>query len=204
MTYDVTIITVKPATQDAALAKLKDTIPAASAGGQFLACWFSEIGALNQIFVLRRFDDLAKMLASRSAVLESGNPFGIGDLIVRITMDTYVPFPVRETIETGNFGPIYEVRTYEFKPDGLAPTIEIWNNAVAARAAVSPVLAAMYSVTGAAPRFLHIWPYRSLDERQKLRAHAIASGVWPPPGGPDKFTTQNTDIYLPASFSPLR
>jgi hypothetical protein len=51
---------------------------------------------------------------------------------------------------------------------------------------------------------MHIWPYRSLDERQKLRAHAIASGVWPPPGGPDKFLTQQTDIYLPAPFSPLR
>ena len=203
MIYDVTIITVKPATQDAALAKLKDTLPAASSGGQLLACWVSDLGALNQVLVLRRYDDAVRMLAGRSAVLQSGNPFGIGDLIVGMTMDTYVPFPVREEIETGAFGPFYEVRNYEFKPDGLTPTIEMWNTAVPARAAISPVLAAMYSLTGA-PRFMHIWPYRSLDERQKLRAHAIASGVWPPPGGPDKFLTQQTDIYLPAPFSPLR
>lgn len=45
-------------------------------------------------------------------------------------------------------------------------------------------------------RFIHIWPYKTLEERAKLRAKTIADGVWPPPGGPDYIATQQSDIYL--------
>ena len=69
---------------------------------------------------------------------------------------------------------------------------------------LSPILAAMYSVTGEVTRFLHIWPYPDLDVRAQTRKTAIETGVWPPPGGPDHLLTMRTDIYLPASFSPIR
>jgi len=65
--------------------------------------------------------------------------------------------------------------------------------------AISPVLAAMTSVTGAVTRFLHVWPYKSFDERARLRAKAAAEGVWPPPGGPGHLVSQQVDIYLPAA-----
>ena len=51
---------------------------------------------------------------------------------------------------------------------------------------------------------MHIWPYRPLDERQRVRAVAVAKGVWPPVGGPAHLTTMSSTIYLPAAFSPLR
>ena len=63
---------------------------------------------------------------------------------------------------------------------------------------------AMTSVTGTVTRFMHIWPYRSLDERMRLRAKAVDDGVWPPPGGPGYLASQQSDIYLPAPFSPLQ
>ena len=203
MIYDVTVITVRPGTHPNALAKMKDWL-AASAGGALLACWFSELGALNQILLLRQYEDEARLLADRSAVLQSGDPFGVAEFIVAMNMDTYFPFPIRDKIEPGAFGPIYEVRTYVLKPDGLGPTIALWNKAVPARARISPLIAAMYSVTGSVTRFLHVWSYASLDERQRLRAKALADGVWPPPGGPDHLLTMQSDIYLPATFSPLR
>jgi hypothetical protein len=51
---------------------------------------------------------------------------------------------------------------------------------------------------------MHIWPYKSLDERARLRAKAVADKVWPPPGGPDHLTRMQNDIYMPTPFSPLR
>ena len=119
-------------------------------------------------------------------------------------MDTYVAFPFIGPMTPGDYGPFYEVRTYVLKPDGLSPTIELWRNAVPGRAKVSPLLAAMHSVTGPVIRFMHIWPYRSLDERQRLRSKSVADGVWPPPGGPDQLLAQQADIFLPADFSPMR
>ena len=65
-----------------------------------------------------------------------------------MTMDTYVAFDFLPPIKPGKFGPCYEVRTYVFKTDGLAPTVELWRKAVPGRMTVSPLLTAMTSVTG--------------------------------------------------------
>ncbi len=132
------------------------------------------------------------------------NPFGIGEIITAITMDTYVSFDFMPVLKPAALGPCFEVRSYTLKYDGLAATAELWREWVPRRMTVSPVLAAMTAVTGAAIRFMHIWPYPSLDERVRLRAKAVADGVWPPPGGPALLASQQSDIYLPAPFSPLK
>ena len=197
--YDVTILAVRPGTHPQALTVLgKNDDPA------LLACWYSDIGAVNRILLIRKIEDEVANLERRLAVLNSQNPFGIGELITGMTLDTYVPFDFIAPLRPGAFGPCYEVRTYELKPGGLAPTRELWRKAVPGRTTVSPVLAAMTSVTGAVTRFLHIWPYKSFDERARLRDKAVADGVWPPPGGPGLLLSQQVDIYLPAAFSPMK
>lgn len=199
--YDVTIVTVRPGTHPQALEVLSKTLAGDSA---LLACWYSEIGAINRIMLIRQAADAAGAIDARLKVLEDRDPLGIGEFITDMAMDTYVAFDFIEPLRPGSFGPCYEVRSYVLKPGGLAPTIELWRKAVPGRATVSPVLAAMTSVTGAVARFLHIWPYRSYDDRARLREKAVADGVWPPPGGPGHLLSQQADIYLPAAFSPMR
>jgi hypothetical protein len=197
--YDVTILTVRPGTHPQALDVLGKTEDPAR-----LACWFSDIGAVNQVMLIRKSADAAAELERRQAALTASNPFGIGDIITAMAMDTYVSFDFIAPLRPGQFGPCFEVRTYMLKPGGLEPTIALWRKAVPGRAAVSPLLAAMTSVTGAVTRFLHIWPYKSFDERARLREKSVADGVWPPPGGPGHLLSQQVDIYLPAPFSPMK
>jgi NIPSNAP len=199
--YDVTIIAVRPGTHAQALAVLGKSLGNAP---DLLACWFSDIGAVNRILLIRKAADAAATIESRLAALRAKNPFDIGEFITGMAMDTYVSFDFIAPLRPGEFGPCYEVRSYELKPGGLAPTVELWRKAVPGRARLSPVLAAMTSVTGAVTRFMHIWPYRSFDERARLRDKAVADGVWPPPGGPSHLVSQQVDIYLPAPFSPLK
>ena len=199
--YDVTIITVRPATQSSALSILQRVL---TNDRTLLACWYSEIGALNQILILRSIIDPAAVLESRMAMLKSKSPFGVGEMMTGMTMDTFVAFDFLPPMQPGSYGPCYEVRSYTLKNDGLAPTIELWRKAVPGRAKISPLLTAMTSVTGPVTRFMHIWPYKSVEERGRLRAKAIDDGVWPPPGGPDHLATQQSDIFLPAPFSPMR
>jgi NIPSNAP len=199
--YEIAIVTVRPGTHPQALAVLEK--PLIGDPG-LLACWYSEIGALNRILIIRKSADAAVTIENRLAVLTSRNPFGIGEFIVELALDTYVSFDFMPPLQAGAVGPCFEVRNYALKPDGLAPTIELWRKAVPARARVSPLLAAMVAVTGAAIRFLHIWPYKTFDDRARLRTKAVADGVWPPPGGPSHLLSQQADIYLPAAFSPLR
>lgn len=199
--YDVTIFTVRPGTHPQALAVLGERL---SGDAALLACWYSDIGRVNQILLIHAAADPAAALDARLAVVKSKNPFGIAEFIVDVTMDSYVSFDFMLPMQPGSFGPCYEVRSYVLKPGGLAATIELWRHAVPSRSTISPVLAAMTSVTGAVTRFMHIWPYKSYDERARLRDKAVAEGVWPPPGGPGLLVSQQVDIYLPAAFSPLR
>jgi hypothetical protein len=204
MVYDVALVTLRPGSNAAALARLEAFLRQAPSRGELLACWHSDIGALNQVLVIRAYQDEAAVAADRAAMLQSGNAFGMGDLIAGMSMDSYVSFPFVAPMRPGQYGPVFEVRTYLFKPDGLSPTIELWRKTVPDRVKLSPLLAAMHSVSGPVARFMHIWPYPSLDERQRLRAKAVAEAVWPPPGGPAHLLTQQSDIYLPTSASPIR
>jgi hypothetical protein len=199
--YDVTIVTVRPGTHPQALAILGKTLADDPA---LLACWYSDIGAVNQILLIRQAGDIGPTLDARLALLQSRNPLGIGEFITAAAMDIFVAFDFISPLRAGVFGPCYEVRTYLLRPDGLTPTVELWRKAVPGRSTVSPVLAAMTSVTGAVTRFMHIWPYKSFDERARLRDKAVADGVWPPPGGPGYLLSQQVDIYLPAGFSPMK
>ena len=198
--YDVTIVTVRPGTHPQALAVLGKSL---AADRNLLACWYSDIGAVNQILIIRKATDALATFDARFAALNATNPFGISEYIVAMTMDIYVAFDFIAPLRPGEFGPCYEVRSYVLKPDGLAPTIAAWRKAVPGRMAISPVLAAMTSVTGAVTRFLHVWPYKSFDERARLRTKATADGVWPPPSGPGHLVSQQVDIYLPTPFSPM-
>ena len=199
--YDVIIATVRPGTHPQALAVLEKTL---ASDPSLLACWYSEIGALNRILIIRKSANAAAAIDNRFAALGAKSPFGIGEFITELSLDIYVSFDFMPPLQPGVFGPCYEVRSYVLKPDGLTPTAELWRKAVPARTRISPLLAAMVAVTGAAIRFMHIWPYKSFDERARLREKAVADGVWPPPGGPGHLIAQQADIYLPAAFSPLR
>jgi hypothetical protein len=199
--YDVTILKVRPGTHPQALATLSKSL---ATDPDLLACWYSDIGAVNQILIIRNVANAAATLDGRTAALASRDPIGVGEFIIGMAMDIYMSLDIVAPMQPGAYGPVYEVRTYELKPGGVPQTVEAWRKAAPARLKISPVLAAMTSVTGAVTRFLHVWPYRSFEERARLREKAVTDGVWPPPGGPGLLVSQQVDIYLPASFSPLR
>jgi NIPSNAP len=198
--YDVTVAAVRPGTHPQALAVLDNGL---RGDASLLGCWYSDIGAVNQILIIRNVINVVSGADARAAVLTSPDPWGLNDYLVGMTMDTYESFDFIAPMRRGDFGPCYEVRSYGLKPGGLAPTKELWRKAVPGRMTVSPLLAAMTAVTGAANRFMHIWPYKSFDERARLRDKAVADKVWPPPGGPSHLVSQQVDIYLPAAFSPM-
>ena len=204
MPYDVSTITVHPSAHPKQIPALGAWLKANPRRGEFLACLVAEIGELNKVLLLHHYDSEADLAADRAAVAAGDNPYGIGEMIAGMTSDTFVQFPFLRPIKPGEYGPIFEVRTYSLRAQGLQPTIAAWEKAVPARHKMTPLLAAMYATTGAVIRFMHIWPYPSLEVRAHTRKTAIETGVWPPPGGPGQLLTMANAIFLPAPFSPIR
>jgi NIPSNAP len=203
MIYGVCTIEVPPGKVNEALAGLGD---AAAAGhlGALRGCWYSEIGRLNRILMIAEHPSGDALAAAHQSSLASENPFGVAGIATAITLDAYATFPGVEFLPSGNVGPVFEVRTYQLKRSGLTPTFAAWAKVLKARMELSPLAVVMYAVNGVVPRFMHIWPFRSLNERMSIRADAVKQGVWPPPGGLQHIESMQSEIFLPAAFSPLQ
>jgi hypothetical protein len=201
--YEVATLNFQIGKVPAALERIRETATDPKRHGRLLACWVAEIGELNQVMIIRGYDSDSQMLDERDRMILDGNPFGVSEFLTSMELDTFVQMPFLAALKLGAYGPVYEVRVYNFKPGGVAPTIALWQETIGPRAKLSPLLAAMYGLDGIAPRFMHIWPYPDLKVRQDIRAEASASKVWPPKGGHASLETMSSRIYLPASFSPL-
>ena len=172
--------------------------------GRLLGAWGTDIGTLNRVFLLRGFDSLTTMYEERERALRSDNPFGCTEHLTALTMESYRAFDFLPAVEPGNFGPVYEFRTYKTKINGITPTMGKWAEAVPPREEYSKLTVAMYGLDGE-PRVTQIWPYASLAARSEARGKSVADGKWPPKGGPDWLSPDMTSqIAMPLPFSPLK
>ena len=208
MHYELATMTLPFGTAGQAAQNVAAYASSPEAQGKLLGCWFTDIGVLNQMIVLRGFADLASLQAERQRTQLSANPFGCGDIFQSLEQHSYQGFPwmkpVRPSAESGISGPVYEIRTYGIKAGGVQPTIDLWAQYVPPREALSPCVVAMLALDGPL-RFTNIWAYPTLDARSKARADAVAQGIWPPKGGPAHLTTAMVStIALPTAVSPLK
>ena len=208
MYYELATMTLPFGTAGNAATQVQAFSSASDAKGELLGCWFTDIGVLNQMVVLRGFASLADLQAERDRTQKSSSPFGCGDIYQSLEQHSYQGFPwmkpVRPSTESGINGPVYEIRTYGIKPGGVQATIDLWEQYVPPREKLSPCVVAMVALDGPL-RFTNIWAYPTLDARSKARADAVAQGIWPPKGGPAHLTTAMVStIALPTAVSPLK
>lgn len=201
---ELVTLSIRTATAAAALQGIERATSAHRGAGTLCGVWTSEIGTLNRILILRAFDAADALLAERARIIEAGDFFGASEQLVDCTFETWAPYPFVTPALAGAFGNLYEIRVYGIKPTGMRPTLAAWEAAIPARVKLSPIVVAAYALDGATPRMLHICPYADLGERTRIRSEAVASGIWPPKGGPDWLTVMQSTIGIPAKFSPMR
>jgi hypothetical protein len=176
------------------------------------AFWHTEIGPLNQIVHVWPYQDLEEREKIRAAAAkESGWPPKIGEFIVTQRSDIMIPFAISPEIKPGKMGPYFEMRTYTYATGELSVIMKNWENAIKVRLQFGPVCAIWYAELGGLNKFVHVWPYASLDERNEIRKKAQATGMWPPGTKAEKeggrayqLVYQENKILMPAAFSPLQ
>ena len=201
--YDVTILRMRPGTTAAALAGVERWLGEHRQAATLYACWYSELGPVNRILLLRGFADVPALQEHREAVLAQSDPFGVREHLVDFASDAFRHCPGVPELTTDAHGPWFEVRDYDLVPGGLAPLLDLWRPALPARLALAPMLTALYAVSGRMPRFLPLYPWRSHEERLDVRIAARGAG-WPPAGAHRHVAAQETTIYQAAAFSPIR
>ena len=96
---------------------------------------------------------------------------------------------------------IIEMRTYTLKPGSIAAFEERFGPALPVRTKISPLAAFWHTEIGPLNQVIHVWPYESLNQRMEARAAASKTGQWPPPVR-EFCVDQQSEIYMPAPFSP--
>lgn len=202
--YQLINITIKMGTAGTVATGIQAFTQASDAKGKLLGVWFSDIGQLNQVVVLRGYDSQADQDAEDARLTGQENLFNLSENIIQYSVEHFAGFDFLPEVELGEFGPVYEIRTYELKHGGIPHVLEAWKNAVPARTTYSKLTVAMYALDGN-PRIVSIWPYKSLNERSEIRAKSVADGIWPPKGGPQWLTHEmQSMIALPTAVSPLK
>ncbi|MDI9349330.1 MAG: NIPSNAP family protein [Candidatus Symbiobacter sp.] len=191
---------------------LRDYFGRKDGGGRLFGVFTSEIGELNKIYSLRGFPDMDSFQAERERIVAARDPFGVGKHLVYYNLAAHQKFSFLPDIETFfeggaasvvKLGPLYEIRTYQFQPGGLAIWQDALRDRIAARHKLSPMLGAFYTLDGR-PGFTHFWPYPSFENRSDIRRKAVASGGWPPVGVEVAIEHMTSTIALPTDFSPLQ
>lgn len=204
MIYDVTVLSLLPNTLGAVLPILPETYKSYASAGKPMGCFSCEFGVLNRFALLTAYEDVAALQADRARTIESDDPYKIGKFLGGVTSTAYKPLSFMAPFEAGDFGPFYEFRTYTLAPGGLPETSDAWSKVVPRRNEMSKLLTVMGSIEGGPQKMLHIWPYKTIEDRMKARAQAGKEGIWPPPGGSGHLTALQSELFVATGFSDLK
>lgn len=206
MIYEVRTYDLKPTTLPTVLERFGAAYEHRKQYSELAAFWYTEIGPLNQIVHVWGYESMAERERIRAEAAKDPHwPPDIGEFLGHMESEIYVPFPFSPLLKPGKFGPYYEMRSYFVKPiTGLPGTMERWEPKIGARTQLSPLAVVMRTEHGPLNKYVHIWPYESLEQRAQIRKKAVDDGVWPPPGGAGTLVSQANKIMLPAPFSPMQ
>ncbi len=96
---------------------------------------------------------------------------------------------------------IYEMRTYDLYPYSLPEVEKRFGEAYEQRKNYSPMSAFWHTEIGPLNQIVHVWPYRDLEERARIRAAVVKDGAWPPKTS-EFIRDMRSDIMLPLDVSP--
>ena len=94
-----------------------------------------------------------------------------------------------------------EMRTYTLRPGTTAAFEERFAEGLAARQQFSKLGGLWRSEVGGLNLVVHMWPYESFEDRERIGQEARKTGKWPP-NTHEFIITQENKIIQPAPFSP--
>ena len=212
MIYEITTYDLKPRSVPEIEKRFGERYEKRKTYSPLAASWHTEIGPLNQIIQVWPYKDLEERARITAAAAKDNVwPPDLGEFVLAVQADIMLPFTFSPEMKPGKMGPYFEMRIYTYQVGGLPLLADNWERALPARLKFGPPCALLYSELGALNKFVHIWPYASLDERNQVRDQVKAAGIWPPSAVAAKegrksvsLVAQENKIVMPSAFSPTQ
>jgi hypothetical protein len=204
MIYEFRTYTLHVRTLPEFIKRFGDALPKRLELSPLAAFWYTELGPLNQVIHVWPYKDTNERSAIRAEAVKAGIwPPKTLEFIADMKSEILEPLPFSPKLEPSNHGPYFEMRTYNLRAGGIPEMAEKWEKHLPARRAMSPLIGVYASDIGGLNQWIHIWAYKSLDERMAVRKTMQEQGVWPPPP-PVPTLRQEAKIMLAAPFSPVQ
>ena len=188
MIYEVRTYTLRPGTVGEFEYRFEKRHPYREKHSKLGAFWHTGMGPLNQVIHVWEYDDLnhrteAREAANRDPDLQS-TPGG-REFVVEQQSDIVTPAPFMHALGSRDYGTgnVYEMRTYTYEPGDIPKVLDAWAEAIPHREEYSPLAACWYTELGDLNRFTHVWVYKDLNERERIRAESRQGPHWPPNAG---------------------
>jgi len=204
MIYEVRTYNLKPGTVEQFEGYFAESLPYREKHSKLAAFWHTEIGPLNQVIHVWPYDNLEERTRIRAEAIKDPHwPPRHDGFLLSSASEIFIPAPFMRPMGGDQaLGNIYEIRTYTYLPGSMPEVIRRWAESVPHREKYSPMAAGMHSELGALNKWIHIWPYKDLNERARIRAEAIKDPHWPPQTR-EFLVRQENKIVVPAPFSPM-
>ena len=204
MIYEFRTYTLHPRTLPGFLKRWTDALEPRLKLSPLAAFWYTEIGPLNQVIHVWPYENTLERSKIRADAIQRGVwPPKTSEFIAEMKSEIFEPLPFSPPLVPANHGPYFEMRTYVLKPGGTPSMAQRWGEYLPGLIKLSPLTGVFTSDIGGLNQWMHIWAYKSLDERLAVRKKATVDGLWPPPGD-SPVLKQETKILLAAPFSPIK
>ncbi|KAM9988032.1 hypothetical protein ACTFIZ_003380 [Dictyostelium cf. discoideum] len=144
-----------------------------------LGTWVTEMGSSNQVISLVEHESLddrqmsewnTKFQSKVAKLIEKQE-----SLILREF--PWAPFQ-KISNEKSNENKVWELRTYQSKPGKLGQWAIDFTNGFTERKKISEPVGVFYSEFGPLNTIVHLWPYKSFEDRFRIRDLALKNPVW--------------------------
>ncbi len=204
MIYEFRTYTLQPRTLPEFLKRFGDALPKRLEFSPLAAFWYTELGPLNQVIHVWPYKDTNERSRTRAAAVKAGIwPPKTTEFIVDMKSEILEPLPFSPLLEPSNHGPYFEMRSYVLRAGGTPEMAANWEKHLPGRVALSPLIGVYTSDIGGLNQWVHIWAYKSFEERMAVRKTMQESGIWPPPP-PTPTLRQEAKLMLAAPFSPVK
>lgn len=204
MIYEFRTYTIKPRSLNEFIKRWEERLPKRLELSPLAAFWYTDIGPLNQVIHVWSYKDTNERARIRAEAVKAGIwPPKTTEFITDMRSEIFEPLPFSPRLEPSNHGPYFEMRSYTLEPGGTPLMAANWEKHVANRIKLSPLIGVFTSDIGGLNQWVHIWAYKSLDQRAEVRKTAAETGVWPPPP-PSPTLRQESKILLAGPFSPIK
>ncbi len=204
MIYEFRTYTLHPRTQGEFMKRFGDALPKRLEFSPLAAFWYTEIGPLNQVIHVWPYKDADERNRIRTESVKAGIwPPKTLDFIADVRSEILEPLPFSPPPVPSEHGPYFEMRSYQLRVGGVPEMAANWEKHLPGRLALSPLIGVFTTEIGGPSQWVHIWAYKSLDQRMEVRRTMQEKGIWPPPP-PTPSIRMESKIMLAAPFSPIR